>query len=561
LAPLSGRITYGAARHSLPLPEFPVLTVTDALPVPARLGRVSARLAALTGWRRLAAAALLGGLATLAVPPADLIPVLLVAFPGLIWLLDGVETKKGAFALGWFFGFGHHLLGLYWISAALFTDIERFWWALPLSAVGLPILLAMFSGGATLTFHMLRRRGFGIGLGRPLLFAACWCLWEWLRGHVFTGFPWNLIGYGWVGVLPMLQTVSLVGIYGLTLVTVLVASLPAALPDRDTTPRLAWAGVAAGLALLAVLGGWGAWRLAGAVDEPVPGVRLRLVQAAIDQRLKWAPAERVQNFQNHLALSAAPPADPSAPPPNVIIWPETAVPFFVEEDARVRQAMASVIPPGGLLITGAPRTTVGADGERRYFNGMVAVDGSGAAVADYDKFHLVPFGEYMPLRQWLPVGAIAGNGAEFSAGPGPRTLDLEGRVAGLPSFSPLICYESIFPGAVVDTADRPHWLLNLTNDAWYGRTAGPHQHFAINQVRAVEEGLPLVRVANTGISGVVDSYGRVQQLLGLGERGFIDTTLPEAPDGVTAYARMGDWIFGIVLLGCFLTALASRYHR
>lgn len=537
------------------------MTATDTLPVPARLGRVSARLSALTGWRRLAAAMALGGLATLALPPAGLLPVLLVAFPGLIWLLDGVETKKGAFAAGWFFGFGHHLLGLYWISAALFTDIERFWWALPLSAVGLPILLAMFSGGATLTVHLLRRRGFGAGLGRPLLFAASWCLWEWLRGHVFTGFPWNLIGYGWVGVLPVLQSVSLFGIYGLTLVTVLAASLPAALPDRDTTPRRAWAGFAAGLALLAVLGGWGAWRLAGAVDEPVPGVRLRLVQAAIDQRLKWAPGERVQNFQSHLALSAAPPADPGAPPPNVVIWPETAVPFFIEDDARVRQAMASVTPPGGLLITGAPRTTVGEDGERRYYNGMVAVDGSGAAVASYDKFHLVPFGEYMPLRQWLPVGAIAGNGAEFSAGPGPRTLHLGGSAAGLPPFSPLICYESIFPAAVVDTADRPQWLLNLTNDAWYGRTAGPHQHFAINQVRAVEEGLPLVRVANTGISGLVDAYGRVRHLLGLGERGFIDTTLPKAPDGVTAYARMGDWIFGIGLLGCFLAALASRYHR
>ncbi|MBP2300339.1 apolipoprotein N-acyltransferase [Azospirillum picis] len=536
------------------------MTATDTLPVPARLGRVSLRLAALGGWRRLAAAAALGGLATFALPPADLLPVLLVAFPGLIWLLDGVRTRKGAFAVGWFFGFGHHLLGLYWVSAALFTDIERFWWALPLSAAGLPVLMAMFCGGATLTFHLLRRRGIGAGLARPLLFAACWCLWEWLRGHVFTGFPWNLIGYGWVGVLPVLQTASLVGIYGLTLVTVLVASLPAALPDPDTTRRRAWTGFATGLALLAVLGGWGAWRLAGAVDEPVPGLRLRLVQAAIDQRLKWAPSERMQNFQSHLALSAAPPTDlPSgrpAPPPNLIIWPETAVPFFVEDDARVRQAIASVIPTGGLLITGAPRTDLGADGERRYYNGMVAVDGSGTAVASYDKFHLVPFGEYMPLRAWLPVGAIAGNGAEFSPGPGPRTLHL----GAIPAFSPLICYESIFPAAVVDHADRPQWLLNLTNDAWYGRTAGPHQHFAINQVRAVEEGVPLVRAANTGISGVVDAYGRVQHLLGLGERGFIDTTLPKAPEGVTPYARMGDWIFCIMLLAGFLASMASR-HR
>ncbi|PWC34387.1 acyltransferase [Azospirillum sp. TSO35-2] len=516
------------------------------------------RLAALSGWRRLAAAAALGGLATLALPPVDALPVLLVAFPGLIWLLEGARSGRSAFAIGWFFGFGHHLLGLYWISAALFTDIGRFWWALPLSAVGLPILLAMFSGAATLTFHALRGRGAGGGLARPLLFAACWCLWEWLRGHVLTGFPWNLIGYGWVGVLPVLQTAALIGIYGLTLVTVLVASLPAALPDPASTPRRAWAGFAAGLALLAALGGWGTWRLAGAVDEPVPGVRLRLVQAAIDQRLKWAPAERVQHFQSHLALSAAPPVDPSAPPPNVIIWPETAVPFFVEDDARVRQALASVIPSGGLLITGAPRTDLDTSGERHYYNSLIAVDGSGAVVGSFDKFHLVPFGEYMPLRRWVPVDAIATNGAEFSPGPGPRTLHLG---TDLPPLSPLICYEGIFPGAVIDGTDRPQWLLNLTNDAWYGHTAGPHQHFAINQVRAVEEGLPLVRVANTGISGVVDAYGRVQQLLGLGERGFIDTTLPKAPQGATPYARIRDWMFGILLIACFFGSLVSRYHR
>lgn len=541
-----GRVAVAAAGVSL-------LTITDALPSPARLGRVSARLASLTGWRRLAVAAALGGLATLALPPAYALPLLLVAFPGLIWLLDGASTGRRAFAIGWFFGFGHHLLGLYWISAALFTDIARFWWALPLSAVGLPILLAMFSGTAAWVFWSLRARGFGAGLAKPVLFALCWALLEWLRGHVLTGFPWNLIGYGWVGVLPVLQSVSVIGIYGLTLLTVLVAALPASLPDPRVAGHRAASAFAAGLVLFAAIGGWGGWRLATASDEAVPGVRLRLVQAAIDQRLKWAPGEREKNVQLHLDLSAA----PSAEPITHIIWPETAVPFFVASDARVRQALASVIPQGGLLITGAPRTAVDAGGEQRYYNSLVALDGSGAVVGSFDKFHLVPFGEYMPLRRWVPVDAIAGNGAEFSPGPGPTTLALR----GVPPVSPLICYEGIFPGAVVDAAARPQWLLNLTNDAWYGHTAGPHQHFAINQVRAVEEGLPLVRVANTGISGLVDAYGRVRQSLGLGERGVVDTTLPKAPAGITPYARVGDVIFGLMLLGCLLGSLLSRYHR
>lgn len=526
------------------------MTATDIVAATAPLGRVSSRLAAFTGWRRFACAAALGGLATLALPPADLVPVLLVAFPGLLWLLDGAKTGRSAFAIGWFFGFGHHLLGLYWISAALFTDIERFWWALPLSAAGLPVVMAMFSGGATLLFHLFRRRGFGMGLTGPLLFAGCWGLFEWLRGHVFTGFPWNLIGYSWDGVLPVLQSASLFGIYALGLLTVAVACLPAAVPDPQVGSRRAWAAVAAGLALFAVLGGWGAARLAGAPVETVPGVRLRLVQAAIDQRLKWAPGERERNVQQHLALSAAPGPEPVTH----VIWAETAVPMFVEQDARVRQALGSVVPSGGLLITGAPRTAVDADGERRYYNSLVAVDGSGAVAGSFDKFHLVPFGEYMPLRRWLPVGAIAGNGAEFSPGPGVVTLSLK----GLPPVSPQICYEGIFPGAVVDEANRPEWMLNLTNDAWYGRTAGPHQHFAIVRLRAIEEGLPLVRVANTGISGVVDAYGRVSALLGLGERGTIDATLPKAPGFATAYARVGDTIFGLLLMTCFLAGWFAR---
>ncbi len=529
------------------------LSLSDTLTTPVPRHRFPARLAQLAGWRRLAVAAGFGGLATFALPPACAVPLLLIAFPGLLWLLDGERTGRQAFAVGWFFGFAHHLLGLYWISAALFTDIGRFWWALPLSAAGLPVLLSMFTGFATLLVWKTR----ATGLARVVLFAASWALFEWLRGHVFTGFPWNLIGYGWTGFLPVLQSVSLFGIYGLSLLTALVGALPAALGDPALPPRRAWGALAAGLALFVGLGVWGELQLAGAPTETVPGVRLRLVQPAIDQRLKWAPGERVRNVQQQLDLSAEPPSAPSAEPPTHIIWSETAVPLFMEQDARVRQALGSVTPPGGLVITGAPRVTMGADGEQRYYNSLLAVDGSGAIAGSFDKFHLVPFGEYMPLRNWLPVGAIAGNGAEFSAGPGPVTLDLK----GLPPVSPLICYEVIFPGAVVDHAHRPQWMLNLTNDAWYGNTAGPHQHFAIAQTRAVEEGLPLVRVANTGISGVVDAYGRVTAMLGLGQRGIVDAALPKARPAPTLYGWVGDGLFGVMLLFCLALGLLARQRR
>jgi apolipoprotein N-acyltransferase len=499
------------------------------------LARPAAALAALSGWRRLAAAAALGGAATLALPPAGVVPLLAVAFAGLLWLLDGTRTGRGAFALGWAFGFGHFVLGLYWISAALFTDIGSFWWLLPFAFTGLPAALAFFPAAAVWALHRLRLRG----IARAVMLGALWAAAEWLRGHVFTGFPWGLAAYAWIEVGPVLQAASVVGAYGLSLLTVALAALPALLPDPAVGRRRAWAAVLCGGALLAAVAAAGAWRLAGATEATVEGVRLRLVQPNIDQRLKWAPAERERNFAAHLDLTAAQAAGAA---PTHVFWAETAVPFLIEQDAGRRLSVAAVTPPGGLVVTGAPRLTEGPGGERRVWNGLVALDGAGAVRGTYDKFHLVPFGEYMPLRRWIPVAPVAAGSIDFSAGPGPRTLDLP----GLPPVSPLICYEVIFPGAVTEPDRRPGWLLNLTNDGWYGRTAGPHQHFAIARMRAVEEGLPLVRVANTGISGVVDAHGRVTASLGLGERGALDADLPVALPA-TPYARFGDLAFGLLL--------------
>ncbi|WP_328702942.1 apolipoprotein N-acyltransferase [Arenibaculum pallidiluteum] len=512
------------------------------------LAGAAARLAALTGWRRAAMAMGLGAVATLSLPPLGLVPALLVAFPALLWMLDGIRTARGSFALGWAFGFGFFVISLYWISAALFTDIAAWWWMLPFAFTGLPAVMAAFPGGALAVLHRTRL----VGLPRVVMLAALWATFEWLRGHVMTGFPWNLVGYAWTGIEPVLQATSVFGIYGLGLLTVGVAALPALLPDRAVPRRRAMAALAAGLGLFALIGGLGAWRLAAAPAAAVPGVRLRLVQPAIDQRIKWAPGERERNFERHLELSAR----PAEPAPTHVIWAETAVPFLIEQDVQRRQAVAALTPPGGLTITGAPRLTEDAEGTRRVWNGLVAIDRAGAVRGTYDKFHLVPFGEYMPLRRWIPIAPVAAGSLDFSAGPGPRTLDLP----GLPPVSPLICYEVIFPGAVTEPGHRPAWLLNLTNDAWYGLTAGPHQHFAIARVRAVEEGLPMVRVANSGISGVVDPYGRITARLGLGEAGFVDAPLPAAASP-TPYSRWGNWLFGVMLLLAGGSATLARRRR
>jgi apolipoprotein N-acyltransferase len=508
---------------------------------------------ALTGWRRHGVAALLGVLAAAALPPVDLVPLLALSFSGLIWLASGVSGRREAFALGWSFGFGFFLAGFYWIALALLVDIAAYWWLLPPTLIALPAFFGIFSGLALVVYEALDARGFA----QACALGVAWTASEWLRGHILTGFPWNLVGYAWSGGFPgagtVLQTTATTGIYGLSLLTVIMAALPATLGDPVLGAARPWrrfvpAGVA--ILLLAVLAGAGALRLAGAGDAMVPGVRLRLVQPSIAQTLKWDAREREANFQRLLVLSAGPGHDQITD----IIWPEAAATFFLNRDPARRAAIAAVVPHGGLLLTGALRTEPPPETPIHAWNSLVALDDTGAIRGNYDKFHLVPFGEYMPLRSLIPIPAIANDGVDFGAGPGPRTLDLP----GLPPVGPLICYEVIFPGEVTDPAHRPAWLLNVTNDAWYGFSSGPFQHFAIARVRAVEEGLPLVRSANNGISGVIDAYGRVVRRLGLDDVGVVDSGLPVSIAAPPFYARIGDWTLLALMLAASLPLLRRR---
>lgn len=491
--------------------------------------------AGLAGWRRYGLAALLGVLAAAALSPVDLTPVLVIAFSGLIWLADGTVSRRDALALGWSFGFGFFVAGLYWIAAALFVDIAAFWWLVPFAVLGIPAGFAIFTALAQLATYEACRRLSVAGSARILVFAVAWMAAEWLRGHILTGFPWNLIGYAWAGAFPgalaVLQSTAVIGIYGLSLLTVTAAALPARLGDLGRGRH--WAVLAAAL-LIAVPAAAGALRLVGAPRETVPGVMLRLVQPSIPETLKNDPGAARQNFQRLLALSAAPGADKVTD----IIWPEAAAPPLLERYATVRQAMAAVVPPGGLLIAGDERGEPLAGPPQQVWNSLVALDRNGEIIASYDKSHLVPFGEYVPLRGVLPMEKITPGTMDLSAGPGPRTLALP----GLPPFSPLICYEAIFPGAVIDPAQRPAWLLAITNDAWYGVSSGPFQHLAIARVRAVEEGLPVVRGGNNGVSAVIDPYGRVIARLDLNAIGVLDSALPRALSP-TIYEQVRDAAF------------------
>ena len=507
------------------------------------------------GWKRQFAALLLGALTATAMPPLYDLIGFAVGLTGLVWLGDGcVRSRRpgrAAFWTGWFFGVGYFVVGLWWVTNALLVDFDRWWWMIPVAALGLPILLSLFWG---LALWAWRRIGFH-GPGRVAALAALLGVAEWLRGWVLTGFPWNMPAYAWWPFDSMQQIASVIGAYGLTTITLLVMMAPAAGIDGVTgriAPR-AWAWPAAALGLIAAVAVFGHVRLAAAPDmradeANTPGVMLRLVQANFSQAEKWADALRNPNVDTQIALSQIEGWDGITH----VIWPETAVTFSVADDPVRLADLAVAAPVGGYLLTGAPRVTIGIDTVRRVHNSMLAISPTAQVAASFDKAHLVPFGEYVPFGDLFAFSGVAGGGG-FVPGPGPQTIALD----GLPPFSPLICYEAIFPGQVLaesgddPSAPEPAWMLNITNDAWYGDSPGPRQHLQIVRMRAVEEGLPLVRAANTGISAVFDGYGRELARLDVGLRGVVDSPLPLPLSGRTIYAAIGEtlfWLIGFTLL-------------
>lgn len=518
------------------------------------------RLRGLTGWSRVLAALALGGVSALAFPPFHLVPVLWIALPGLIWLLEGADTGQRPFFralfIGFWFGFGQFFIGLHWIVEPMLVDPARTAWMIPFAWPGLAALLAVFPAIVCAAQSWGR---FGTAVTpRVLALAGLWTLFEMLRGSIFTGFPWNLTGYVWAGNaagLPVLQSSAALGIFGLSAVTILAAAMPAVLGRRDMAPaRRGLQALCVALLLPGLLWVGGTLRMTGSDPAVVADVRLRIVQANIAQRDKWRPELRRRHLERYVALSR----EPAATIPTHVIWPETAVPFLLANDVAARTEVARAVPPGGALVTGSVRTAF-LGGQRALFNALLVIDDKADVLSVYDKFHLVPFGEYVPFRDILPVEKVVPGQGDFTPGPGPQILAVD----GLPAFSALICYEAIFPGAVVPDASggsRPAWLLNLTNDAWFGDFAGPQQHFAIATTRAVEEGLPMIRAANTGISAVLDPYGRVQARLGSNVEGVIDADLPAALEP-TLFSRWGNLIPLNIGFALVFVAMVLRRRR
>jgi len=531
----------------------------------AKLTGLFATVTAWPLWRISLVAWLAGGLAALSLPPYDIWPVLFVSYTTLVWLLDcAVRSRAGTrrrfvagFAVGWCFAVGYFVPSLWWISEAFWLEPEKFAALIPFAVAGLPAYLSLYWGLAVGAAAILWIAGWP----RVVLLAGLVGVGEWLRGHLLTGFPWNLPGYGAGSLEGFSQIASLVGIYGMTVLVILTAATPAALldagrsgnelPGRAAFPAI----IAAGMITLHL---WGNNRIAAydaALDNSGDGaVPVRIIQPSISQKDKWDPKHVKRIIDTYLDLTGSPFADPPSLP-LIVVWPESALPRLIGEEDALRAMVMAVMPPQSRLLTGSLHRVIDDTGKAAIFNSLLAIPSDGQIAGRHDKVRLVPFGEFLPF-QWLlePLGLrqIVNLPRGFSAGLEDKVIKLE----GLPAFAGFICYEAVFPRSR-PYASRPEMLVNVTNDAWFGTSGGPYQHLGHARFRAIEQGVPMIRAANTGISAMIDSAGRVRAMLDLGSVGRLDVVMP-ARMAVTPYAVIGDIGLLALLLLIAITYLICR---
>ncbi|PCI49326.1 MAG: apolipoprotein N-acyltransferase [Alphaproteobacteria bacterium] len=504
-----------------------------------------------TGLQRMGLMLLAGALTAFSFAPFYLLPVLAISYPLLLLTLFKSRRFLEAFSFGWWFGFGQFFIGLIWLASAFEVDDRYPGWTGYLAVAALATMLALFSGLVTgVLWRMYKARDpQKHALSITVFFVVLWNLAEWARGSIFTGFPWNLSGYAWGFSDVMLQTTAIWGIYGLGLLTIFLALIPYLLIQMTGKRNII---IGIGLLIIGAMAAYGMKQL----SEPTKfrdDVTLKIIQANINQKDKWDPQKKADNFLKHLRMSKSRPEEGITH----VIWPETAVIYFLDKEPSRRFLIADILGQNTLLMTGFPR--IERLPEFRVWNSFVVVDGAGNAGHIYDKYHLVPFGEYIPdifsdFLSLIGLGTMV-DGTSYSRGEAIRTL----HPPATPPVGILICYEIIFPGQVVDHNDPPDWLLNITNDAWYGSFSGPYQHLVQTRVRAIEEGLPIVRSAGTGVSAVIDAYGRVVKSLGLNKQGTIISPLPAKRDSVTLYSINSPWVFQFIMI--LLYGFGILFHR
>ena len=516
------------------------------------------------GWKRAAIATVAGALSSLAMAPFNAWPVLFLTFPVMVWLIDGAGGGRlhglpAAAMAGWWFGLGYFVPGLYWIGYAFLVDAPTFAWLMPFAVLGLPAYLALFPA-------------FGFGLARliwskdgsrVIALAASLTASEWLRGHVLTGFPWNAFGYALTNPLALAQVASLIGLWGLTFLSVAIFASPAVLIDGNSRGRRPWVAPVVALLVLVAMGIFGAVRLGLQPTTTVANVKLRIMQPNLQQDVRFNYAAKAEVMRKYLTLSdrASGPQSTGVRDASILIWPESAFPFFLTREADALAQIDDLLPKGTILITGSVRAPDLPPGTRitRAYNSIYAIDHDGTVLSIYDKLHLVPFGEFLPFQDgmeklgFVQLTKVQGG---FIPGTGRRAME----IPNAPPALPLICYEAIFPDEVAARGERPGWIINLTNDGWFGISTGPYQHLQQARLRAIEQGLPVVRAANTGISAVIDPMGRIVARLGLGVEGVLDSSLPAAIVP-TIYARSGDIPTAMIVAAALILVIRRRVAK
>ena len=478
-------------------------------------------------------ALLAGALASLALPPIHALPLIFALSLAVSALLKATRMRD-AFWLGWATGLGWFVASFYWLANALVTGGAAFYWMIPFAVLAVPMGLALFWGLAfALAWRCFRPA--------PARLAGL-CFWlmlmEWLRGTILSGFPWQLPGMLF-GFAPLgFDLASILGVYGCGVVALWVAILP-----------IAWRrhrGFAAMLAALIAVGFGLAYSASYRPIEPTTasGLAVRLVQPSIPQQQKWARAHRQNHLQQYRALSLNNELnDKNTPIPELIIWGETSYAGQIQADLpQLKPYLTSITRHQSALILGSIRR----DEAGHYFNSAFLLDNNANIAKYYDKRFLVPFGEFVPFRQIMPAIAARVSNTDFSAGQTPTYLPLTRKNGQIVQIAPLICYEIIYPTNTRNTSQNADVIVNITNDAWFGNSLGPRQHLAMTQMRAAELGLPIIRTAGTGISAVINPYGKIITRLNYRETGAEDATLPGRT--TTFYAHWGEAGFIAVLL-------------
>lgn len=518
----------------------------------------------LSGWRVFFLSFVLGTLSATALAPLHFFPLLWLTFPLFVFVLDGAvanREKRGmskympAFWRGYWFGFGYFVAGLWWLGSAFLVDTEAFAWLLPLAVIGLPLGLATFFGLAAFVARI-----FWSSDGRRIFaLAASSAAFEWLRGTILTGFPWNTLGVLLAPNDIMMQGVSVFGLYTYGFFAVLIFACPALLIADASVDKSKGRILTLCLCLVVALGGYGAIRLSTAESAYVEGPKLRIIQPNIAQKDKFKPEKSGEILARYISMSArsTKPDDLALLSTTHLIWPESAFPFLLTEQPDAISRIANLLPVGTTLLTGAVRATPRPAGnqQRSFYNSLYVISHNGEIIDAYDKMHLVPFGEYLPFeKQFNSLGltSLVQVPGGFTSGAHRRLM----RTGNAPPFIPLICYEVLFPGQISakHNTDDAEWILNVTNDAWFGITSGPHQHFHQTRLRAVDEGKPVIRAANNGISAVIDAYGRIEQRLKLGESGILDSQIPVSTVLLVDYDIKNYIFWALILMAGFISA-------